>query len=382
MTRLLFYVQHVKGVGHVFRTARIVRALIRDGFDVTVVTGGLPIVGMDFYGARVEQLPPVRAADGVFNALVDANGTPVTDTIKAERRDRLLAVFDQFQPDVLMTETFPLGRRVMRFELLPLMERAASASPRPLIVGSVRDILQVPSSPERADWQMGLLRTYFDHLLVHGDAQFARVEESYPPTVEIGDRLHYTGLVAPEPDPAPLPARERVDVVVSAGGGAIGHDLLRTAIAAKSQTRLANDRWLLLSGAHMPDSVEAELQEGCKLAGIRHETFRSDVARTLRTAKLSIQMCGYNTVCDALVAHCRSVVVPFDDGNETEQLMRAEKLAAHGLARVQSPETLSVENLANAIDEAANLDAPNTSFDLNGAENTAHLLRTLLAGRS
>ena len=34
MTNILFYVQHLQGVGHVFRAARIVRALVAEGFGV------------------------------------------------------------------------------------------------------------------------------------------------------------------------------------------------------------------------------------------------------------------------------------------------------------------------------------------------------------
>lgn len=43
--RVLFYVQHLLGIGHLARVSRIAAALARDAFDVTVVTGGLPVPG-------------------------------------------------------------------------------------------------------------------------------------------------------------------------------------------------------------------------------------------------------------------------------------------------------------------------------------------------
>ncbi|MGO6906718.1 glycosyl transferase, partial [Rhizobium ruizarguesonis] len=41
--RIFFYVQHLLGIGHIARASRIANALVKDGFDVTVVTGGLPV---------------------------------------------------------------------------------------------------------------------------------------------------------------------------------------------------------------------------------------------------------------------------------------------------------------------------------------------------
>jgi predicted glycosyltransferase len=43
--RVLFYVQHLLGIGHLARASRIARALTQDGFDVTMVTGGMPVPG-------------------------------------------------------------------------------------------------------------------------------------------------------------------------------------------------------------------------------------------------------------------------------------------------------------------------------------------------
>ena len=60
--------------------------------------------------------------------------------------------------------------------------------------------------------------------------------------------------------------------------------------------------------------------------------FRSDFASLLNGAALSVSQAGYNTVCDILRAGCRSLLVPFSAGGETEQSVRAERLARLGLA--------------------------------------------------
>ena len=38
--KLLFYVQHLLGIGHLMRAATIVRAFCDEGYDVTMVSGG------------------------------------------------------------------------------------------------------------------------------------------------------------------------------------------------------------------------------------------------------------------------------------------------------------------------------------------------------
>ncbi|MGO7443038.1 glycosyl transferase, partial [Rhizobium ruizarguesonis] len=49
--RIFFSVQHLLGIGHIARASRIANALVTDSFDVTVVTGGLPVTG--FPGAGI-----------------------------------------------------------------------------------------------------------------------------------------------------------------------------------------------------------------------------------------------------------------------------------------------------------------------------------------
>ena len=50
--RILFYVQHLLGIGHLARASRVAGALAEDGFAVTVVTGGTPVPGFPGRGSR------------------------------------------------------------------------------------------------------------------------------------------------------------------------------------------------------------------------------------------------------------------------------------------------------------------------------------------
>ena len=89
---VLFYVQHLLGIGHLRRAALIARALADAGISVTLATGGMPVPGLATGGGRVVQLPALRSRDESFSALVDANGQEVDEDWKAARRDRLLSL--------------------------------------------------------------------------------------------------------------------------------------------------------------------------------------------------------------------------------------------------------------------------------------------------
>jgi predicted glycosyltransferase len=88
-------------------------------------------------------------------------------------------------------------------------------------------------------------------------------------------------------------------------------------------------------------------------------------------------MGGYNSVVEAVSFGKRPVIVPRLPG-ALEQKLRAEGFARLGLARMVSPETLSPENLWNAIDaELANAAPLGRSLNLNGAKSIASALAQL-----
>ena len=55
--RVLFYVQHLLGIGHLARASRVANALVESGFAVTMVTGGMPVKFRNREGER-EFAPP------------------------------------------------------------------------------------------------------------------------------------------------------------------------------------------------------------------------------------------------------------------------------------------------------------------------------------
>ena len=69
--RVLFYVQHLLGIGHQRRGATLTRAMQEAGLQVSYISGGHSIPNLDLGGAELVQLPPARAVDLYFKKLVD-----------------------------------------------------------------------------------------------------------------------------------------------------------------------------------------------------------------------------------------------------------------------------------------------------------------------
>jgi len=366
--KVFFHVQHLLGIGHLKRAATLARALSASGFEVTLASGGLPTEGI---GIPVLQLPPA-SSDPSFKQLLDEHGRPVDEAWKAARREALLAAWRAADADVLMIELFPFGRRQMRFELIPLLEAARSSrlgrTRRPLVVCSARDLIQW--RPTREQEMLAHFERYFDRLLVHGDPEVASF--NFGPVARLTGKLHYTGYVVnPAPEKTDSGSHE---VLVSAGGGAVGQPLLEAALAARPLTSLREAPWRLLAGVNARESDIAALRSRAG-KGVIVERTRHDFTARLANCVLSVSQAGYNTVMETLAARARAVVVPFAGGGEAEQTMRTRLLVARGLVEMVEEEALNPRSLAAAIERALARPRPAPGdIDLNGAAASARLL--------
>jgi predicted glycosyltransferase len=384
-TDVLFYVQHLLGIGHQKRAATLTRAMERAGLKVTFVSGGMPVPGLDTGAAEFIQLPPIRAEDIHFSRLVDENGREADDDFKAVRRAQLLALFQDQRPRALLIEMFPFGRRQMRFELRPLLEAARVAAPRPLILSSVRDILVEPPKRERIAEMIDWMKTVFDFAIVHGDPDFIPFDETFPPISEIADQIVYSGYVVDESvDNPPHPRDGRDEILVSTGGGAVSEALVTAAIAASGQSshcppQLRSCRWRILIGHSLP---EADFQRFLAQASdnVIVERARPDFTSLLPDCRISISQGGYNTVMEVLRAGCPRVIVPYSGGLETEQTLRAQLLAKREALTLLEENNLSAGSLLEAVDrEFARSRSTTLKLNTDGAANTAGQIRKLLS---
>ena len=377
--KILFYVQHLLGIGHLMRAGTLTRALEQGGFETLLVSGGTDVPGFDAGAARFTQLPPTRATDKFFKVLVDENDDRIDDAWKARRRERLLEIFTEEQPDIILIEMYPFGRRQMRFEIEPLIEAArAQGEQRPLIVSSVRDILVEPDKPGRVDEMVARTRNYFDLVLIHGDPDFIAFDETFSRMSEIADLSRYTGYVV---DPAP--ARDEAgpgagEVIISTGGGAVSDDMLEAAIGARALSSLANASWRVLIGHNLPEADFTAYRDNAP-DGITVERSRPDFPQLLANCRLSISQGGYNTVMEVLAARTPAVCIPYAGGLESEQTLRCRLLADRGALEIIEPDAVNPAAVAAAADRAvAETRATAAGLDLAGAQNSARILKSAL----
>ena len=347
MTRVAIVVTHLLGTGHLARALVLARAFSDAGNKTLVLSGGVPVPHFDTSGITFEQLPPLRS-DGVnFTQLLTAEGTEADSSYKAARCAKLRQSVHDFAPDVMITELFPFGRRVLRTEFTDLLEMAATMAPRPKIFCSIRDILAPPSKPAKADATHALVAEHYDGVLVHADPDITTLEDSWPVTPALASRLHYTGYVA-NPPASDHPAQlGKGEVLVSAGGGNVGAALYAVALEAAAQD--ASRCWRILVGGTDARERAAALCATAP-ANVIAEPARADFRQMLRHAAASVSMCGYNTALDLLQAGTPAVLVPFDAGAEVEQSLRARALARRDGFEFLAAADITSDSLRRAVD--------------------------------
>ncbi len=368
--RVAIWVQHLLGSGHLRRIAAIGRAAAAQGLDITILSGGMPLPHLDHGAARLVQLPPLRTIDESFSGLADPTGAPATPDYIDTRLSQACAALRAYRPDLLITETYPFGRRQLRHEVLTLIDVARTGGAR--IACSVRDILQRPSKPQRHDEMLALALEHFDQVMVHADPRIVPFSLTFPHADLLGDRLVYTGYIAGKSGRPSSEGPGVGQVIVSVGGGATGLPLLTAALDARAKAKVAGNLvWRLLVGQDV-DTAALAGRLSHPPEGVIVEPARPDFADLLANSAISISQAGYNTVVDVLAAGARAVLVPFARGGETEQTDRAERLADLGVAVMVEEQGLSPERLAEAVDEGLSLPrAQSFEVNLNGAAKSA-----------
>ncbi len=368
--RVLIWVQHLLGFGH-FARARVISEALRDaGFQVTLVSGGFTPAAAVPSGIDFVQLSPARAKNELFDEIVDEHGQQPASQWYEARREALLAAFHRVSPDVVITETFPFGRRLVELEVLALLDAAERCVNRPRIICSVRDVLQRPRKPARAAAMVERACRYYDAVMVHGDPNLFRLEQSFPEAARLADRCKYTGYICKK---MPAAKGARHEILVSAGGGAAGNSVIATAIEARAISRLRTRRWTIVSG---PLADSAGSSGDVDFSIVRE---LPDFPARLANAALSISQAGYNTLLETVAARTPAIVVPFETDREQEQITRARVFERLGLVRLLSSHELEPGTLARLAEETANSCVPEHEIDFGGREGTIRVVMEVLS---
>lgn len=391
MKKIMFYSQHLAGIGHLVRSSEIARSLAQQ-FEVYFAHGGQAVPGFELpAGVREIALPGLQMTGPVLQPV---DPSQPLEAVQAERQALLLAAFDSIRPDCLITEGFPFSKQTLKFELIPLLEQIEARSASTQVVCCLRDIImtQAMSDKLRAKKQAAAcqwINRFYDLILYHSDAQLQRLEENFSSLDQLQPEVFYTGYVTQSETP-PLPIDE-VDsdclnhpgpsIVVSAGGGRHGYGLL-SAIAALAPAlgQIIPHRIYVFTGPYLPEAALVALQTmATNSPNLVVRRFTPRLMDYLRQADLSISLGGYNTTMNVLQTGVRSLICPSPSEDQSgEQSLRARKLEKLGILTVLTEAQLASEYLSQHILNALEKPCKKHSFNLMGAQHAALKLQQLL----
>jgi predicted glycosyltransferase len=388
--KILFYCQYHLGMGHLVRSLEIIRSLATE-FQICFVKGGTTVEGLTLPGnIEVVTLPMIVSENRQVKV---ADPSQDLETVKQQRIAKLLEVFARFQPDCLLIEGYPFKKYQFEFESIPLLEQV-KASRKPIkVVCSLRDVVMAQPYIDRNEViakTCQRLNHYFDLLLIHSDPRFHRLEESFPAIADIHCPIEYTGFVAQalsadaiwtEEDVADL-SRENPMILVSVGGGQLGHDLLKATIAVGPILKglLPDHHIQVFTGPFIPTDLFKTLEQAA--VGQKNLTLRKftpNLIIYMKKAALSISLGGYNTTMNILRTGVNAIILP--SSKDWEQSVRAEKLQKMGILKLLQPEDLLPEQLAQQIAEAiagSYRVKPFQTLELEGAKTTIARLKAVL----
>ena len=386
--KIIFYCQYVWGIGHLFRSLELVRALA--DHDVVLVAGGRKVDVRLPDHVTLVRLPGLYM-DEQFTTLIPEEDGKTVDDIQRERKDILFSLFEKHRPDALMIELYPFGRTKFGFELQPLLDGIRQGRFGEIkVVCSLRDILVEKKNPlvyeERV---LNLLNTYFDLLLIHADDQLLALDETFSRMDDIRIPAVYTGFVAPKASvnagrqlrrDLGITSEEKL-IVVSAGGGRSGYPLLSNILDAyhlmNNSTRI---RIEMFSGPFR-DPTEFKKLTAKAVDGIRIRHFTQRFLDYLSAADLSVSLAGYNTCMNLLATRVPALVFPYS--KQREQPIRVEKIKNFIPMKILRDKDIEPLQLSRYIQKML-LEArpPGTvPLNLDGAENSAIYLKNWMNTR-
>jgi predicted glycosyltransferase len=377
---VMMYSHDTIGLGHMRRNTAIAKELVArvPGISVLMLVGcpaGMvfePCPGIDYV-----KLPSLtKLGRGRWQAGSLRIDAATTRALRAGIIDR---VMETFAPDVLLVDHEPAG--VWNELVEPIRALRARGGSR--VVLGLRDILDDPDRVARAWSAAGVDRVIaglYDEVLIYGSESFYPSDNAYGLTALRPGHVRYCGAVTTE---RPVP-RDRWTgpprrVLVSGGGGRDAFALLDTVLAGfELLPPHRRPELTLIAGPLMDAELSTALRHrAAKSAALFHDS-TPDLPALMSKSDLFITMGGYNSVTEALVTGCPTLVVP-RVGPSGEQRIRAERLQALNLATVVWRHDLTAARMAAALTSrpAAPANVPGLSYG--GASVAAAHISAILA---
>jgi predicted glycosyltransferase len=392
--RILFHYTHKQTLGHTTRSIALATALCRHKAEVLILQGGVPQPFIRFpKGCKVLNIPFPFDARTSFQSIA----VPVSAT---QRAQFILKAATDFCPDVLITEFFPFGRLAYMPELLPTLHYLRKKNAH--IIASIGYPL-LAELDRLGDKKFAalhrLLFDFYSTFLIHTPEELETpyIQETIQsPTLShlyatimknLKKRIIYTGYIFPKKmliggTQLPTMKNNTDTVVISRGGGAVYPKLITLAIEAQ---RLLDDKiCTIIACGPATSAKEMALFQSCLKPKDKNRVFLADhladLDDYLRTCRVSVSLCGYNTSVQLMRYGTPSVIIPYQNSlsktSTNEQVARAQLLAQRFSGIILDYNTMTAQSLADAIKKQLRSPrpAPAPADWFNGADVAARFI--------
>ena len=329
--RILIYSHDSFGLGHLRRCRAIAHSLVAQYKGVSVlILSGSPIIGSFNFRARVDfvRIPGViKLKDGEYTSLglhIDLEQT------MSMRESIIYHTAASFKPDIFIVDKEPTGLKGEVVSTLKMLRDRGSIN-----VLGLRDIMdEAPSL--KAEWlrkqvQPVLTDLYHD-IWIYGLAQMGNPVEGLGLPASVEAKMTYTGYLHRE-----LPSDRNwvapVDIespyiLVTAGGGGDGEELIDWVIRAYESDSSLQQRAVIVTGPFMSQAAQQAFHERCEsIEQLEIIEFDNHIELLMQKAIGLVAMGGYNTFCEILSFDKRALIVPRSVPRR-EQLIRAQRATA------------------------------------------------------
>lgn len=369
------------GLGHARRNRAIAYALAADLPRLTgEPVGGLLIAGHP--DAAQDSLP-----EG-WDWLVLPGFTPTAagyasrrltlgvDQLTSLRSSTVAAALEAISPDLFIVDRHPFG---VGGELTPALRMLREHRTCTTVLG-LREVLDTPSVAQ-AEWA-GLggadaVARVYDELWIYGDDAVYDPRRTGEIPTGLIPRSRSTGYLAHGRPEDPGSPAEQPFVLTMVGGGSDGAHLARASAAAALPT---GHRHIIVTGPQMPESDIADLRDLAATAEaetlvLRHAPHVPDL---IRSASAVVCMAGYNSAAEVMATSTPALLVPRHT-RRTEQLRRAQALAAVGAVDTLSAAELTPARLSSWLAEAVHRRTSRDSLDLDGLTRVGDFAADLIS---
>lgn len=337
---ILMYSHDTYGLGHIRRTMAIASHLRAPNVNILILTGS-PIAGRFAFPDQIDfvRIPGMikKTNEEYLPLSIKINPSHALDI----RRNIINATAKTFRPHLFIVDKEPLG---LKKEVLSTLQWLRRCLPNTRTVLGLRDIMDDAESV-RSSWDKkgvyDVLETLYSEIWVYGIRDFYDPIAEYNIPESISRKMHFTGYI-----PRKVPSRDEIRkekrrhcvaekerlVVVTTGGGGDGYPVMDAFLTMlESFGRPLPFQSILITGPFMPKKQRSNVYRRAKAVGVKSFHFYRQMEKVLAAADLVICMGGYNTLCEILSQKAMPLIIPRETPRK-EQLIRAERFKAHGIA--------------------------------------------------